>query len=75
VPDVPTYTAAMGEVRYDPPRTVIVAGKPRTGIAYCSPRVEEAWAATDAIDEANEEYAKEFAKIPNPLAWKREGDR
>lgn len=64
----PVYTADMGEVLYDPPRTVIIAGKPRHPIAYCNPRVERTYIATDAIDEGNRRHAEEHAKKPDPWA-------
>ncbi|AIE83500.1 hypothetical protein [Fimbriimonas ginsengisoli] len=56
----PVYDRSQGEVDYGPKaRTVVIAGRPRKGIVYCDPRVEEAWRQYDLFTTPRPEVANE----------------
>ena len=48
-PDIPVYEPSMGYVEYNPPRTVVIAGRSREDIRYADPRVADAWAHYDRV--------------------------
>jgi hypothetical protein len=51
---LPVYSPDLGEVIYDPPRTVIIAGRPRERIARAYPGIEVHYANADHIEDSRQ---------------------
>ena len=53
------YDTSQGVVEFESPSTVVIAGKPRHGIVYCDPKVEESYIAYDRVEESKRRLREE----------------